>query len=793
MAGPNTRAIFLESPSSLTFELQDVPALAKAARERGLLTLIDNTTYEVEPIAPRPLPEPDTKKAGKSLVQLEEMSRKAEDRARAKRAGRPEEEEEMVVIHLLDGEPRDYKVKRSSIRAVEYFEDLLLADADRLIAAGDFNRAFERQLLVRLRDPNWRGLDEAVNRLLFAEGSTTLLEDDGRGLRLLTDLLTRKPDYPGLVDRLVSAFSKKVDQSIAAGDFYGGRELLRGLARLAPTHSETTNTRTKFVACAKTLIDAAARSSSPTDRVDRLAEAARVWPDYDNLGDTYAAAFRVVPTIRVAVVDLADPVGPFAQSPAAERVCPLLYIPVVANDDEASLRGETPGQLLATWKLTELGSTWQIGLKGQFRWSDGSRPVSAIDVARSLADRASPGSPSFNSRWADLLDRVNVDDEGRLVVKLTRATARPETWLLDAVGPAHAASDGWVSTFNGGRLPVGDGPYVWKGADSSSTSFEAAEFSPPETTPRVRRIVEVRAASPLPLTDRLARGEIDLIERVPPRDLPELAKLPEVRVGTYESPSVHRLAVDGRNPALANRKFRRALSLAIDRPNLLADQILGHPAAGQNRVADAPFVRGSFVADPAVPPLEFNPVLAKGLVVAATKELGGNPIHLKLEYPAIAEARATVPKLAEAFRAIGVEIEVIEQPESALESGLRSGRPFDLVYRASRLTDPLREVGPLLIPAYDASSAAGGFGSAASPRILQLLIELDRAPYPQAARRLAVQIDREARDELPVIPLWQVEDHFAWRTSLRGPAATIQHLYRGSVTWEADPWLAKDP
>jgi cystathionine beta-lyase len=43
MIGPKTRAIFLESPASLTFELQDVAAIAAGARARGVLTLIDNT------------------------------------------------------------------------------------------------------------------------------------------------------------------------------------------------------------------------------------------------------------------------------------------------------------------------------------------------------------------------------------------------------------------------------------------------------------------------------------------------------------------------------------------------------------------------------------------------------------------------------------------------------------------------------------------------------------------------------------------------------------------------------
>ena len=40
---PSTRVLWLESPGSLTFEMQDVPALAEMARSRGVLTAIDNT------------------------------------------------------------------------------------------------------------------------------------------------------------------------------------------------------------------------------------------------------------------------------------------------------------------------------------------------------------------------------------------------------------------------------------------------------------------------------------------------------------------------------------------------------------------------------------------------------------------------------------------------------------------------------------------------------------------------------------------------------------------------------
>jgi cystathionine beta-lyase len=39
----NTRVVFLESPGSMTFEVQDVPAIARVAHERGVTVLMDNT------------------------------------------------------------------------------------------------------------------------------------------------------------------------------------------------------------------------------------------------------------------------------------------------------------------------------------------------------------------------------------------------------------------------------------------------------------------------------------------------------------------------------------------------------------------------------------------------------------------------------------------------------------------------------------------------------------------------------------------------------------------------------
>ena len=43
MLGERTRLLLIEAPASLTFEMLDVPALAAACRQRGVLTVMDNT------------------------------------------------------------------------------------------------------------------------------------------------------------------------------------------------------------------------------------------------------------------------------------------------------------------------------------------------------------------------------------------------------------------------------------------------------------------------------------------------------------------------------------------------------------------------------------------------------------------------------------------------------------------------------------------------------------------------------------------------------------------------------
>lgn len=765
------------------------------------VTLIDGTVLEVEPISPRPLPPYDEALARRVAERKKTVPREgnvllpsqtkelAAAKKREEEARRAEEQVAELTLKPLD-DPNVYTVRRTSIKSIEYFEDMLLAAGDRLVNQRDFARAFEHYLLVQNRAGDWPGLREHVDRLLYEEGTAALAaNDDERGLRLLHELYERRPDYDGLLDQLARSYAGRVERAFRAGAYPDGRRILHELSELAPEHPATAASRSLFVDLARSHADRAAATADPADRLDALTDALRIWPTLEGAAARYREAFAALPTLDVAVTDVPRPIGPWVRAPADARAAPLVYLPMLAGDDEDARRGRRAGQLAANVEVADLGRRLELSLCDGPAWSDGSGPVMAVDVVRALAGRTDPDSPRYSARWHDLLDRIEIIDPRRVLVTLRRSPLKPEAWLQEPIGPAHAGRDGRVPMPDGARQPVGDGPYRVAEAGDGAITYLAA----PGSGAAIRRIREFRVPDGADVVRALRRGEVSLVEHLPANRVAELAGDEEFSIGQYARPTLHVLALDGRTEALQNRTLRRAISYAIDRATILSETLLNRAPDAENRPLDGVFAADSYANAPGVEPLEHNALLARMLVAAARKEMGLDAIMLLLEYPAAPEARVAVPRIVEALRAAGLEIEAVERPESTLEAELRAGRRFDLAYRALDCPEPVVDVGPLICPGYDAPASRDALASVASPRILQLLLELEQAPEFPTARSLVIQIDREARDELPVIPLWQLRDHYAWRSRLKGPPGQGGHLYEGIEHWEVEPWFARDP
>lgn len=773
-----------------------IPAEILGAEPFDRLTLIDGTVVNVEPLAPRPLPPYDPKKDRKASekpaippegnILLPSQKAEIEAAARAKRERDPQLNELTVKPIDRDGL---FRVRRASIKTIEYFEDLLLAEGDDYLRRRDYPRAFERYLAVKERAPNWSGLEAHVQRLLFEEGAAALLDLDlDRGLRLLRDLHAANPNYPGLADVLAKAFSGRIDRAFDTSAYVEGRRVLRELDQLAPDHPVLKASRDRYIAKARGLAEHAAKSQG-YERLDALTEALRVWPRLEGVGERYAEAFRLSPTLDVAVVDVAREIGPWVRSPADDRITRLLYRPLLIDEDEDSLQGRHEDQLSAGLETADLGRRWTIAIRAGLKWSDGGSSVTAFDAVRSLADRANPHSPAYQARWGSLLERLEAPDERQMIVTLARPTLKPAGWLIGPVGPAIAGRDGRVAVVGAAPRLVTDGPFTVAAETTDDTAFLAVN---PKATP-IARIRERSFPDAAAAIAALRRGDVTVIEELPHDQRAGVSADPEIQVGRYAQPRIHLLALDGRTPALRNRSLRRGISYAINRKLILEENLLKRPVDAENGPSDGVFGRGSYANVPQVKPLETDPLLARMLVAAARREMGGTPIRLTLEVPKRHDALIAVPKIAEALRGAGLEIEVIERPESELEAGIRGGRPFDLAYRVLVAADPITHAGTLICPGFDAPSQANPLGSIVSPRTLELLLQLENASQFPIARGLVIQLDREVRDELPVIPLWELQHHYAWRTRLKGPDAAPSRLYQDVNHWEIAPWFAREP
>ena len=283
-------------------------------------------------------------------------------------------------------------------------------------------------------------------------------------------------------------------------------------------------------------------------------------------------------------------------------------------------------------------------------------------------------------------------DDTRVEVRLNRPLIKLGSWFDGPVGPAHAGIDGRVAVSLQDRLLVSDGPFRCLGSSETLIELGRArgqsrgEGPAPRSIQRLREFQHTGAKAGIAA---LISGDVTLAAHVSPDQIATLSAVPEIKVGRYTQPVVHSIALDGRNRVLKNRSLRRGLSYAIDRKTILEETVLGHPSDAENTVADGPFPKGSYANSPGVKPLAHNMALATMLIAAASKELGSSPIELKLEYPAIPEAQAVVPVIAEAIRTAGLAFGPEDRDNRKARGRARKrtsrGRKFDLAYRASEM------------------------------------------------------------------------------------------------------------
>jgi len=221
-----------------------------------------------------------------------------------------------------------------------------------------------------------------------------------------------------------------------------------------------------------------------------------------------------------------------------------------------------PG-LAAAWSPLADGRGWIYDLRPGLTWSDG-QPVTAADVVYSFDE-------ARDDRWpyaAGMFDGLNARALNSHSVQVTSTLAEHLLpGLLVHVVPAHVFSKFADLDTNLAKLGVSDGPWHVVGATADSVELDATNGP---AGPALQQIVFRTYTSAGTLIDALAHRQVDVISGVPVSDLGRLETLPHVTVD-HASDGTQYFLIDH----LGNARVRQAVSLAIDRTELVTQTVDG--------------------------------------------------------------------------------------------------------------------------------------------------------------------------------------------------------------------------
>jgi tetratricopeptide (TPR) repeat protein len=687
----------------------------------------------------------------------------------------------VLKVRLLDRPIEEFEVDLASVAKIRVFEQQLFEEARRLAAAGNFDEAFDYFGRLLREYPTYPGLNEAISDYLRRNALALYqAKQYDRALALLVTLRGRDPSFAGLGGAISTVASDIIEGYLREGKYTAARGVLElwrskfaGLADEAAAGWQR-----RFEAAAARQLDEASRFLQAKNYIaarSAVAKARGIWPNLPAATAIADQIEREFPFVTVGVLEQSpqQPINRIDCWPAirASRLTQML----LAEEIDFGAEGGIYRSPFGEFQPDDSGRGLTLRLNAP---PNSIRPANAMSpdaLARFLLSTTKPASESFSPDLANQLSGVAIEP-GAVQLQFGRVQVLPEARLQ--IAPPAAA-----------KFVIAEhtADHVIFTAPNSATVGRAG----------VRAIVERSFANDDEAVAALVAGEIDVLERVPPWQVDRLGGAAGVRVASYRLPTVHVLVPNAAKPLPAKREFRRALCFGIDRKFILNSVLLGGQAKPGFEVISGPFPAGLSLSDPLrygynnrVAPRAFEPRLASILATVAwasvqnpsgktedaADELPEMP-ELTLAHPNNVIARTACQTIQMQLARAGIKVKLAEFSTDDLLAGKVD---YDLRYAELAVWEPLTDARALLGP----GSLTEKFESSFLESGLRVL---DEATNWNDVRARLAELHEIASHELPLIPLWQTVNYFAYRESIAGIGESPVALYQNVDAWSSAP------
>jgi ABC-type transport system substrate-binding protein len=694
--------------------------------------------------------------------------------------------------YKVKGDEREFTVPWANIAKVELFEGMVLAEADKLTAAGKFDEAYDYFEFLLENYPQTHGLAASRQAYLYLSAGTAFRQGKyHEALAILEELWHQNASFqlnetsPSLEQVLSSIVDKIMDQYVQAEDYRSARTLLvRIVSRYSLAKSSLAKRwRTRFEELAGAQRDAAHEHLAAGRYVEAHEAVGRmqnIWPQVEGGAELAAEVARRYPLVAVGVMQPARALDAGSLIDVGARRAGRLVERRLCEFAGFGLEGGTYVCPFGTIQNSE------DRLELAFDLRSGENAPNGQDLAARLLSLADPKTQGATA-WSRLVKSVSVKNVQHVEVTLRIPHVLPEALLQvsfpDAPTPQKPGE-------------LGLGPYVPLSLSDSVNRFTKNPDDPLAVSGQPAEVLERWFEDPQRALLALQRGEIDVLDCVQPADLPTLRNQPDIAVVPYAAPVTHALIPGRANPFVENRTFRRGLQYGIAREVILAQAIGQGANVPGNMVVSGVFPAPKSNDDPAgygydsrVAARPFEPRLGYTLaligqreVLAAAQKRKASPpkfAPLVLGHPADEPIRKACQAIAKQWKAMKVECQLLEFPPGVCSDV--EGK-CDLVYAQLAAWEPIVDAGRLLGPS--------GLVPTSSPHLLLALRQIESARNWRDARERLEELHRAVHEDLTIIPLWQTNEHFAYRKNIQGLKPGIVTLYQNVQDWRVTPRIS---
>jgi peptide/nickel transport system substrate-binding protein len=250
--------------------------------------------------------------------------------------------------------------------------------------------------------------------------------------------------------------------------------------------------------------------------------------------------------------------------------------------------------LAESWDVSEDGTEITFHLRRDVYWHDGE-PTDAHDVAftyvRLTDPRTAYPNAGFWGQYVQGEDGVEVVDDFTIKVRLQPHAEFLDPWRAVGIMPEHLLGDVPPEELAGHpfgtECPVGNGPFVFRDHQPNERWVFAANPAFPEALggrPYVDRYVyRVIPEQTTLLTELLTEG-IDLYVGLQPDQVQQVVDAPNLYFVHFPSRNYIYVGWNARRPQLSDRRVRRALTLAVNRAEIVEALVQGYGTVANSSV-----------------------------------------------------------------------------------------------------------------------------------------------------------------------------------------------------------------